>query len=144
LTPEARETRDDQHDESPHAAVGLFRRCKGRRLDADRRLNRRRRRDLDVAYEFETLPDSRTRITQCSQSRGKGIWWLPLMVLMPLIRKSASEATRKELEQRRAYCESGTPATPGGPPASADGRAPRTDGDEENGAEENGDPKSGD
>ena len=77
--------------------------------------------DLDVAYEFEPLPDDRTRITQCSQSRGKGIWWLPLMVLMPLMRKSASEATRKELEQLRVYCESGTPATPGGPPASADG-----------------------
>ena len=71
--------------------------------------------DLDVAYEFESLSNGRTRITQFSRSRGKGIWWLLLMLLTPLMRKSGSETTRKELDQLRIYCESGTPATPGGP-----------------------------
>lgn len=70
--------------------------------------------DLEVAYELESLADGRTRITQYSRSRGKGIWWLLLMVLTPLMRRSAIAATRKELDQLRLYCESGTPATPGG------------------------------
>ena len=77
--------------------------------------------DLDVAYELESLPDGRTRITPCSRSRGRGIWWLLLMVLTPLMRKSAIAATRKELDQLRLHCDSGTPATPG--VASVDAKA---------------------
>jgi hypothetical protein len=37
------------------------------------------------------------------------------MLLTPLMRKSGTETTRKELDQLRIYSESGTPATPGGP-----------------------------
>lgn len=76
--------------------------------------------DLDVRYEFEHLPGDRTRVTQFSHARGKGIWRLPLMVIMPLMRRSASESTRQELDRLRVHCESGTPATPGGPSVDAE------------------------
>ena len=71
--------------------------------------------DLHVTYALETLPTGLTRITQTSASNAKGIWKLFFLVMVPLMRKSARAATRKELEQLRTYCESGTPATPGGP-----------------------------
>lgn len=76
--------------------------------------------DLNVAYDLEELPDGRTRLTQISSSHGKGVWKVLLLILTPLMRKSARAATRKELEQLRAYCEAGTPATPGGPPPDTD------------------------
>lgn len=71
--------------------------------------------DLHAAYDFEDLGQGRTRVTQTSSSRGKGIWRLFLLVLGPLMRKSATKATERELNGLRVYCESGTPATPGGP-----------------------------
>ncbi|MCP4837439.1 MAG: hypothetical protein GY895_22055 [Phycisphaera sp.] len=71
--------------------------------------------DIRVAYEFEDLDHGRTRVNQCSASTGKGLWRLLLVVLQPLTRKSVAKAARRKLEGLRACCESGTPASPGGP-----------------------------
>ena len=72
--------------------------------------------DLHVRYDLETTANGRTRITQTSSSEAKGLWRLLFLVMTPFMRKSASEATCKELERLKRYCEAGTPATPGGPP----------------------------
>ncbi len=71
--------------------------------------------DLHVRYDLETTPSGHTRITQKSSSDAKGLWRLLFLVMTPFMRKSASQATYKELERLKRYCEAGTPATPGGP-----------------------------
>ncbi len=60
--------------------------------------------DLHVEYEFEDLNGS-TRVTQRSQVKAKGLFKLIFIFLGPILRKSQCDATYKELQRLKTFCE---------------------------------------
>jgi len=60
--------------------------------------------DLDVLYTFEDL-GGRTRVTQESRIRGKGLWRPMVFLMTVFMRKSSCDAQQNELEALKAHCE---------------------------------------
>ena len=60
--------------------------------------------DIVAAYDFEDL-DGRTRVTQISNVKGKGFGRVLLFLFGWVMRKSHCDATQRELESLRAFCE---------------------------------------
>ena len=71
--------------------------------------------EIEVSFDLEPLPDRRTRVTQQWSLRIKGIPGLFLRFMQPLFRKHRERIAAVELDRLRIHCESGAPATPGGP-----------------------------
>ena len=66
--------------------------------------------DIDSEFLFEDL-SGKTRVTQKAAVTGKGLTWLILALFGWLMTKSQCEASAKELESLKAYCEREIPAT---------------------------------
>lgn len=61
--------------------------------------------DLDVLYTFhETMTG--TRVTQMSHARGNGLFRIILPVMGLMMKKSACDAQRRELDALKAFCDS--------------------------------------
>ncbi|WP_166831496.1 SRPBCC family protein [Thalassoroseus pseudoceratinae] len=60
--------------------------------------------DLEVEYEFEDL-DGNTRVTQRSHVHPRGLIRLVFMFLGPIIRRAQCDATYKELQRLKTFCE---------------------------------------
>lgn len=61
--------------------------------------------DIEVWYHFEDL-EERTRVTQRSKVRGKGIYKVMFLLLGWAMKKSSCKAQTAELESLKRYCES--------------------------------------
>ena len=70
--------------------------------------------EIEVALDFESLSEDRTRVTQYWNWRTKGVWHLLLGLLETFIGKHLDRLQAAELDRLRVHCESGAPATPGG------------------------------
>ena len=71
--------------------------------------------EIEVTFDFESLSEEQTRVTQCWTWRTKGIWRLLLGIGEAIFSKHLDRLAAAELDRLRVHCESGTPATPGGP-----------------------------
>ena len=61
--------------------------------------------DLDVLYTFDDL-DGRTRVTQTSEVRGKGLFKVLLPLMGWMMKKASCKAQDFELANLKTYCES--------------------------------------
>ena len=71
--------------------------------------------EIKVAFDFEPLSEERTRTTQSWTLSIKGIPEMILGLAEPLFRNPRKRFAAAELDRLRAHCESGAPATLGGP-----------------------------
>lgn len=60
--------------------------------------------DIDAGYTFEDLA-GRTRVTQISDVTGKGVFKVFMFLFGWMMNKSHAEASRKEFESLKQYCE---------------------------------------
>ena len=63
--------------------------------------------DIQAEYDFEDL-GGRTRVTQTSKVKGKGVYRIMLPVMSLFMKKAGCEAVLKELNSLKAYIESRT------------------------------------
>lgn len=60
--------------------------------------------DLDVLYTFESV-GGKTRVTQVSDVKGKGLFKFVLSLMGRVFRKSACKSQENELEGLKRFCE---------------------------------------
>ncbi len=60
--------------------------------------------DLDVLYTFEDL-GGRTRVTQASEIRGKGLFRIMLALMGWMMKRAGCKAQESELESLKRFCE---------------------------------------
>ncbi len=61
--------------------------------------------NIDAEYIFQDLGDGKTQVTQNSRVVGKGLTKLMFICMGWMMKKSACDATGKELASLKAYCE---------------------------------------
>ena len=62
--------------------------------------------DIESEFVFEKLGPDKTRVTQRASAKGKGFFKWMMLLFGPMMNKSHCEASKRELESLKAYCES--------------------------------------